>query len=304
MSNKIQLIWVDVFTTQAFSGNPCAVYFIEGRDFPQESWMQAMAHEMNLSETAYVMGDLDSGFYARYFTPDKEIPLAGHPTLASVRALLELGLISEKNLPLSFSLTLKTKTIKIDVGKDESNQIVITMHQPAPEYLEKVPLDLVCPSAGILSEQVLAGYEAQIVSTGTPMLMLPVASEDVLAQIRLHPAHYSDLEAKFSFFSLHIFYWDPVKQRTLARHIGSGAEDSFTGSATGCMAAWLWSQKLIEPGVKYTALQGQHMGRPGVGYFEVLADNHKCTGVNLSGYTKVLLSGELKDNPYKNGVPA
>ncbi len=85
------LVQVDAFTHRPFEGNPCAVVF--DADDLDEATMQTIALEMNLSETAFVRSSTVADFGARYFTPAEEIPLAGHPTLAVIWALIERGSI-------------------------------------------------------------------------------------------------------------------------------------------------------------------------------------------------------------------
>ena len=77
---------VDAFTTQALGGNPCAILF-DTESLAAET-MQAIAREMNLSETSFVRRSRQADFAARYFTTTEEIPLAGHPTIATTMALI------------------------------------------------------------------------------------------------------------------------------------------------------------------------------------------------------------------------
>ncbi len=90
----MQLLVVDAFVREgrAFTGNPAAVCLLEEDAWPEDPWMQALADEMNLSETAFVlpMGKADR-FGLRWFTPEAEVELCGHATLASAHALAEAG---------------------------------------------------------------------------------------------------------------------------------------------------------------------------------------------------------------------
>jgi PhzF family phenazine biosynthesis protein len=88
MPTTLDLYQVDAFTDRAFAGNPAAVCFLDG---PREAgWMQDVAREMNLSETAF-LAPADGGFNLRWFTPAVEVELCGHATLASAHALWETG---------------------------------------------------------------------------------------------------------------------------------------------------------------------------------------------------------------------
>jgi len=87
----MRLLQIDAFTDRPFAGNPAAVCLLE-REAP-EAWMAAVAAEMNLSETAFVV-PRDDGYGLRWFTPACEVELCGHATLASAHALFEEGLAS------------------------------------------------------------------------------------------------------------------------------------------------------------------------------------------------------------------
>src|SRR5215470_8603521 len=94
---------VDAFTETRLGGNPCAVVFdADGLD---DATMLAIAREMNLSETAFVVRSAIADVGARYFTPAEEIPLAGHPTIAPI-----FGLVPEDALPGAPIQTVSTGT--------------------------------------------------------------------------------------------------------------------------------------------------------------------------------------------------
>ena len=85
---------IDAFTDRPFAGNPAAVCLLDdGPDPPDADWMQAVAAEMNLSETAFVRRTAEGSFHLRWFTPVVEVPLCGHATLASAHLLYEEGIL-------------------------------------------------------------------------------------------------------------------------------------------------------------------------------------------------------------------
>ncbi|MDB5043041.1 MAG: phenazine biosynthesis protein PhzF, partial [Candidatus Eremiobacteraeota bacterium] len=90
---SLQIVWVDAFTTTPLHGNACAVV-LDARGL-DDAAMQAIARETNLSETSFVFpGDAESDVIVRYWTPIGEIPLAGHPTIATTHALCESGAVA------------------------------------------------------------------------------------------------------------------------------------------------------------------------------------------------------------------
>lgn len=88
----VRIYQVDAFTDEAFKGNPAAVCILS--EAREETWMQAVAREMNLSETAFLRQQKD-GFGLRWFTPLIEVELCGHATLASAHILWETGLLAQ-----------------------------------------------------------------------------------------------------------------------------------------------------------------------------------------------------------------
>lgn len=90
---------IDAFSAEPFKGNPAAVCVLGA--FPPEARMQALAMEMNLSETAFIVGRTDDGFDLRWFTPAVEVDLCGHATLAGAHALWEQGVVAEDR-PIHF----------------------------------------------------------------------------------------------------------------------------------------------------------------------------------------------------------
>ncbi|MDR2917915.1 MAG: PhzF family phenazine biosynthesis protein [Tannerella sp.] len=115
MANKRILFQVDAFTDEPFKGNPAGVMIV--REEVSTDWMQNVAFEMNLSETAFVFPK-DNEFQIRYFTPTKEVPLCGHATLASSHIIYELGLIAANEM-------IKFKAAGADLTIKRENDLII-----------------------------------------------------------------------------------------------------------------------------------------------------------------------------------
>ncbi|MEE9289019.1 MAG: PhzF family phenazine biosynthesis protein, partial [Bacteroidota bacterium] len=256
---------VDAFTVSPLNGNPCAVLF--DTDDLDGSAMLSIAREMNLPETAFVRNSVVADFGVRYFTPAEEIPLAGHPTIATAFALVET-----KRLPLTgdytaFTLELRVGPIRVEIYASQGIVNRVVMTQKKPEFLATYkPLD-VMHIFGLSSDDVLPDLPVQTVSTGTPQLMVPLRDLEALRRAQLDVGAYNDFRAKSDFFSPHLFCVHASSDggRTFARHFGMPpdlSEDPFTGSATGGMAAYLWRYGLIKQ-PKFVAEQGHWMRRPG-----------------------------------------
>ena len=93
MSTRKIIYQVDAFTSEPFKGNPAGVCILE-KEMPDE-WMQNIAAEMNLSETAFITEGADE-YKIRFFTPAAEIPLCGHATLSSAHIMFETGIVPKE----------------------------------------------------------------------------------------------------------------------------------------------------------------------------------------------------------------
>ncbi|MSP14365.1 MAG: PhzF family phenazine biosynthesis protein [Chloroflexi bacterium] len=286
---------VDAFTDRPLGGNPCAILF-DTEDLDAQT-MQAIAREMNLSETSFVRRSTIADFGARYFTPAEEIPMAGHPTIATAFALVDSG-----RLPLSgdhtrFTLELPVGPIVVDISARDGKVERIVMTQKKPVFMSIHDPARVLPLFGLAPDDLLPGVPIQTVSTGTPQLMIPLASLDALRHARVDTTAYVPFRAQADFFSPHLFCLQGATAAgdTFARHFGTLPdlfEDPFTGSATGGMAAYLWHYRLIDKPA-FIAEQGHWMDRPGQGFVEVIGLPEAIESVKVGGPAVIVLRGEM-----------
>jgi len=293
--NKYPFYQVDAFTTEPLAGNPCAIVF--DADSLDEKAMQSIAHEMNLSETSFVLRSKVAEFRARYFTPAEEIPLAGHPTIATIYALVETGRLQLKGDQTSILLELQVGPIRVEIFAEQGKVQRIVMTQKKPQFLNTHDPSKVMPIFGLTMNDLLPDAPIRTVSTGTPQLMIALRNQEALRRARLDVRLYEDYRNKSDFFSPHLFCLNGFTKEgdTSARHFGvppDTAEDPFTGSATGGMASYLWHHGLIkEP--KFIAQQGHWMGRPGQAYVEVAGARDNIESVRVGGPAVTVLRGEL-----------
>jgi trans-2,3-dihydro-3-hydroxyanthranilate isomerase len=289
------LLQIDAFTTQPLEGNPCAVVF--NADPLDADTMLAIAREMNLSETAFVLQSDKADFRARYFTPAEEIPLAGHPTIATVFGLVETGRLQLTIDHETIMLELQAGVIPVEIFSEMGKVQHIVMSQKKPVFLQTYAPETIMPVFGLNPEDALPGVPIQTVSTGTPQLMIAVRNHDVLRRIVLDIPSYSELRQKGEFFSPHLFCLGGITPNghTFARHFGvppDTPEDPFTGSATGGMGAYLWHYGLIEHPA-FIAEQGHWMGRPGQAMVEVIGPREDIETVKVGGPAVTVMRGEL-----------
>ncbi len=285
---------VDAFTKTPFAGNPAAVVF--DADGLSVAKMQSVAREMNLSETAFVQASSRADFRVRFFTPTKEIPLAGHPTIATMHALVEAGRIIVGTEHIRVTQELNAGVLPVDLIRD-TDLLTVVMTQATPVFGDEVPTKDMAAALGIGPDDVMPGLPCRVVSTGTPQAMVPVQSIDVLRRLAPSTGMLEELERRHGFFSLHVFAMDAMdaENTTHARHFAAGAgiaEDPVTGSATGGMGAYLWQYGLNRSG-RFRAEQGHLMGRPGVVTVEVEGAGDRPDVVRISGTAVTVLRGVI-----------
>ncbi len=286
---------VDAFTRERYAGNPCGV--VTRAEGLTEAQMQAIARELNLSETSFVTPSQVADIRARFFTPLKEIPLAGHPTMATMHTLVEEGRIELGDGPRRIVQELSIGVLPVDIERTGDGRVRIVMTQTAPEFQRRLDRSVYAQALGISTSDMLDGVPVQVVSTGTPQAMIPVKSLAVLERVRPDLQHLSDLEAVGHYFSTHVFTLETydAANKAHSRHFGPSSgvsEDPVTGSATGGMAAYLWRYSLVRE-TFYTVEQGHIMGRPGLVEVEVDGEGDEPTGVRIAGTAVTVLRGTI-----------
>ena len=288
-------VQVDAFTTTPLTGNACAV--VLDADSLSEADMQAIAREQNLSETAFVLKSTIADIGARYFTVSEEIPLAGHPTIATIHALVEAGRIKLTGAHITLELRVGPIPIDIYEGDATGSPRRIVMSQKKPQFLRVYSADEVLPGFGLSIDDCLPDVPIQTVSTGTPQLMIPVKDHAALRRIQLNTQWLTRLRASGDYFSIHVFcpHGLSAGASTFARHFGlppDMAEDPFTGSATGGMAAYLWHYGVLASPT-FIAEQGHWMSRPGQAQVEVVGPREDIETVKVGGPAVTVIRGEL-----------
>lgn len=284
-----EVLWVDAFTTTPLEGNACAVVVdAQGLD---DARMLAVARELNLSETAFVFPSDEADFAVRYFMPVGEIPLAGHPTIATTHALREIGKIAA----MRDEITLEMPAGIIPVGIVRADgQTSYAMSQPPPTFLSTRKRGAIAKALGLKKSDLLAGVQPHVVSTGTPQLQVALASLDALDRVEV------DRRALFpsdrDFLSVHVFARADDGFALHARHfadVGDVLEDPFTGSATGGMAAYCARYGVIVE-QRFRVAQGMHVRRPGAAEVTVSGTPPDAIGrITVAGPAVTILRGTL-----------
>lgn len=287
--------WVDAFTEAPFGGNACVV--VHGADALTVEDRLRLVRETSLSECAYVVASGKADFGARYYLAEREILMAGHPTVATVTSLVHRGLLDLSSGRASFTLEVGAGVLPIEV-EARGGPPLVTMTLRRPEFRGVQDAAEVAGIFGLSAGDVL--HPPQIVSTGTSFCVTPLRSHDALRRARLDPEKLSRWQAatgETGFLEpFLVVLGGAAAGDTFARLLlppPMPAEDPFTGSATGCMAAYLWHHRLIDR-PRFIAEQGHWMGRPGRAEVEVLGPPDAVEGVRVGGTGVVLMEGTLR----------
>ncbi|SDG73462.1 PhzF family phenazine biosynthesis protein [Alloyangia pacifica] len=285
--------WVDAFTDAPFGGNGCAV--LHGGAALDDETCKAVVRETSLVECTFTGPSEVADVRVRYFLAGGEIPFAGHPTIATVAAVLRRGLISGDTVTLETGAGL----IPIEIDRSVTPPRIV-MTQNAPSFGPIPDKALVADAVSLAPADILG--QPQLVSTGLPCCVTVLKDRAALERAVLDPEALSRLhaamgrgDAEFAEPFLVTLEGATAAGDTYARLLlppPNPPEDPFTGSATGAMAAYLWSKGLIE-GPSFTAEQGHGMGRPGQAQVEVLGPPEAITGVRVAGQAHVLISGDI-----------
>ncbi len=284
-----RFMWVDAFTDKAMAGNACAVVF-DADDVPVETRI-ALVRETSLSECAYLQRSDKADFGVRYYLTSREILMAGHPTIATCRALEHAGLLEGRE---SFTLEVGAGVLPIDIMRG-NGATVFTMTQFAPKFLREYDPGEIAALYGLSAEDIVG--TPQTVSTGSAFCITVLKDHEALRKARLNLDAFAAYQPATDFAEPFLCVTRGFTENggTAARLLlppPMPAEDPFTGSATGCMAAYLWAKGLIET-PRFTAEQGHWMGRPGQGAVEVLGPREAITGIRLGGSGAVLMEGRV-----------
>lgn len=292
---------LDVFTEKAFGGNPLAV-FPHGEDI-DPSLLQPIARELNLTETTFVYParSPEAAASLRIFTPDAEVPFAGHPIVGAAFALEHVGQLDAGCGETAFEV--ENTAVPIRLLRSESGELLqATMTQQRPVFLGQFPrAELVAAALGLqASDLAITGLPSEVVSTGLPVHIVPVGDLDAMRRITLRPSRLKDVKDALGFSDLFVFCFeteDPtatVHCRMFAPGLGI-PEDPASGSASGALGAYLVRRKVV-PEKRLTRIiceQGIEMGRPSRVFVEVECQDTSIEAVRVGGSAVVVGEGTL-----------
>jgi len=290
-NRRLPFVQVDVFTSVTLEGNQLAV-FADGRSL-SDAEMQALAREMNLSETTFILPrdaatERERGVRVRIFTVDEELPFAGHPTLGTAMVLRGTSGAEE------IALDLNVGRIPVRFSTRDGLPFGM-MTQRDPEFGEKHTREDVARAAGLAVDDIAADLPIQTVSTGNGFAIVPLKS--LAALQKLAPA-WPNMKQYLEKTSAKFFYFvsreavNP-EARLQSRMIFYNGEDPATGSAAGPCAAWAVQYGVVPPDEQALMEQGVEMKRRSRIFFSAGRKGDKIVNVRVGGHVVEVVRGEV-----------
>ena len=297
-----EFVQLDVFTQTALAGNPLAI-FPDARGL-NDVEMQALAREMNLSETTFILpGDATSeireGKKVRIFTVEAELPFAGHPTLGTALYLYA----SESTKPAEITLDLKAGKIPVRFTANSGNaggdrvdgQVFGEMRQRDPEFETPLSRDDVARVIGIAVDEIPSEWPIQPVSTGLTFTIVPFRNRQTISDLKFSYIQAAEFLKKTG---ANFFYFVHPERRASrlearARMFFYGGEDPATGSAAGCAASWMVQHGVEKSDEQVVIRQGIECRRPSEMHVRATRQGNRVTNVRVGGYAVEILRGTV-----------
>ena len=256
---------VDVFAEEKYSGNQLAVF--RNADDLSDVEMQKIAKEMNYSETTFILSDemRDGGYDVRIFTPEREVPFAGHPTLGTAYVIQRE--IIRKPIE-TIILNLKVGQIPVTINYVEGHIDVLWMRQNPPSFGRVLDPKSISHVLNLDENDIDDKYPVQEISTGLPFIIVPLKTLEAVKRASLDKEKYLKLIRNLDAKAILIFCpetYNPqnnLNVRVFADYFGV-PEDPATGSANGCLAGYLIRYRYFgRDRIDVRVEQGYEIGRP------------------------------------------
>ncbi len=299
---KIKYYIVDVFASNKYEGNQLAV-FVDFDNQVSDTQMQQMAREINFAETTFIKTNkANERFGVRIFTPEHEIPFAGHPSIGTSYVIAKFLL---PKVPSQLVLELAHSDIDITI-LDPTNidQSLLFMQQAQPEFREYFTHQEVATELGIDLADFNTDLPIQEISTGLPYIIVPLKNLAATQNLSLQADVFQvflEKRKKYKtnsptghstslFFFTNETYNLDNQYNTRMKLLENGrlSEDAATGSANGCLLAYLL--KHDKPTIKATVEQGFQMGRKSFLYLDGSIKNDRYV-LKVGGHTQLVSEG-------------
>ncbi|MCT4594214.1 MAG: PhzF family phenazine biosynthesis protein [Anaeromicrobium sp.] len=288
---------VNSFGKKSFEGNPAAI-FVDGNEINEKN-MQAIARQMNLVETVFIMesdNEKEYDFQLRYFTPIKEVPIAGHPTVAAFIALEDSGKIDISNRD-KYIIKTKAGLKAIKLHKDNGKTIVMMESSKPVFYQEIIDSHKVAKVLGLDVDDLIEDLPVEPVHTGLGHVIVPVKSMDALMKVKRNIKELKELCSGVNMSEAQVFTFETYDKisHIHTRNIcpRNGIEDPGCGIGNAAVSAYLLKNKYPNEGqIRLKAEQGTIVNMPCVIETYTIRDESNHIRVLVGGTGIVMIKGE------------
>ncbi len=288
---KCKFYIVDVFAERKFEGNQLAVFICEYKLLDYE--MQKIAKEMNYSETTFITST--ENYDVRIFTPEVELPFAGHPTIGTACVIQQELIGTEIKTIL---LNLKIGPIPLLFKYQSGNVDEIWMEQNSPTFGKFFEPELFSQFLNLNEEDIDDRFPIQEVSTGLPFFIVPLKTLNALKRAKVNKEKFFDFINKTEAKTVLIFCPETYNEsndlsvRVFADYEGI-PEDPATGSGNGCLAAYLVKYQYFgQDNIDIRVEQGYEIGRPSLLLLRA-KENEGVISVSVGGKAFIIAKGQL-----------
>jgi trans-2,3-dihydro-3-hydroxyanthranilate isomerase len=284
---------LDVFSSRPFEGNSLAV-FPDGRGLTDQE-MQALAREMNLSETTFILPrdktiEGERGIRVRIFTVQEELPFAGHPTLGTAFFLRGSTGAGE------VALELKVGKVPVRFQETPGEPPFGEMTQVEPKFGPAHDRETVVRATSLRDGDIDPSLPIQTVSTGLPFTVVPLRGLEAMRRLQVDlkgAGEYLERSGGGNFFYFVTRETVDPTARLHARMLFYNGEDPATGSAAGCAAAWMVANRVAQPDERVLIEQGVEMLRPSRIFVRAARMDDRVVNVRVGGNAVEVLRGEV-----------
>ena len=292
---KLVFYIVDVFAEQKYSGNQLAVF--RSTETLDTRKMQQLAREINFSETTFILSDekRDGAYDIRIFTPQREIPFAGHPTLGTAY-IIQKEILKEPVKEIVLNLKAGRIPVKFSDAPDGSE--VLWMKQLEPIFGDTYDPEVLAELLSINVNDIYDRFPIQQVSTGLPVVIVPLKTLKAVKKANVVNSKYMKFTKDIAAKTILIFCPETYsKKNDLNVRFFAGRfgipEDPATGSANGCLAGYLVKQGYFgEETIDIRVEQGIEVGRPSLLLLKAEKKENMIV-IHVGGEVKAVAKGEL-----------
>ncbi len=287
---KVKVYILSAFAKTREGGNAAGV--VTNADSLSEEEMRRIAANLGFSETAFILHSNVADFKVRFFTPNEEVDLCGHATIAIFYALASLGLLK----PGTYKQETKAGILGVEIKEDNS----VMMNQPVPVFSEIIDKNELAESLNIKASEMPDDLPVQVVSTGIRDIMVPVKSISILNAIKPDMEKIKKISRKYNAVGYHVFSLESLHgAHANCRNFAplyDIPEESATGTSNGALGCYLYHYGKInnEQATNIVFEQGYSMKKPSEILVSLKTKENEILEVKVGGIAMNLTLSEVE----------